>query len=204
MPVIRAVFRHAATEKTGNKTTANYMNENYPRPDGRCWTAPTIGHVIANRVYLGEISYRPRKEDFEPLINTEAHEPIIDEAMWLAAQRTPGIKRTNAGPALLLSGLIRCAGCRYRMSASRGGANIRAYRCIGHHGAGKCPAPAVVKSERIEQFVLREVQDQWEPRFAVTLQGAGTVVTQTDLRRGWRKNDLSGRHLRMTSRRDGS
>ena len=67
---------------------ANYMNENFPRPDGRWWSAPTCGHVIANRVYLGEISYRPRKEDFVPLVNTKAHEAMIDEATWLEAQRT--------------------------------------------------------------------------------------------------------------------
>jgi DNA invertase Pin-like site-specific DNA recombinase len=180
-PIIRAIFRRAASVKSGNKMLANFMNERYPRPDGRRWTATTVGHVIANRVYLGEVAYRPRKENFVPLVNPDAHESMIDEATWLEAQRTPGTKRTNAGEVNLLSGLIRCAGCRYRMSASRGGANVRVYRCIGDHGAGKCPEPPVIECERVERFVLGEVQDQWEARFAVTLQGAERPADADDI-----------------------
>jgi site-specific DNA recombinase len=203
-PIITAIFRRAASVKSGNKVLANFMNEHYPRPDGRRWTATTVGHVIANRVYLGEVAYRPRKEDFVPLVNTEAHEPMVDEATWLAAQRTPGTKRTNAGRINLLSGLIRCAGCRYRMSASRGGGNLRVYRCIGDHGGGKCPAPAVIECERVEQFALGEVQDQWEARFAVTLQKVGGAEDADEIAarlaeaRGELEafaNDLSARRL---------
>lgn len=180
-PIIEAIFWHASTLRTGNKTTANYMNEKHPRPDGQRWTATTIGHVIANRVYLGEIAYRPRTEDFLPLVNTEAHEAMIDEATWLEAQRKPGIKCTNAGDIHLLCGMIRCAGCRYRMGPSRGGANIRVYRCNGDHGGGKCPEPSVIKCDRIEEFVLGEVKAQWEARFAVSIREAGSSADADEI-----------------------
>ncbi len=67
------------------------------------------------------------------------------------------------------------------MSASRGGANIRVYRCIGDHGGGKCPAPSVIECGRVEQYALREVQDQWEARFAVSLQEAGSSTDADDI-----------------------
>lgn len=203
-PVIREIFRFAASTKAGNKVIANHMNSGFPRPDGRRWTATTVGHVLANRVYLGEISYRPRKGDFVPLVNIEAHDPMIDEPTWLTAQRTPGKQRTNAGRTNLLAGLIRCAGCRYRMCASRGAKNARVYRCSGDHGGGKCPAPAVILADRVEQFALREVQDQWEARFAVTLRQGGTSaeadeiaarVAQARAELDAFANDLSARRL---------
>jgi site-specific DNA recombinase len=185
-PIIAGLFRRAAETGEGNKLLANWLNEHHPRLDGRRWTATTVGHVIANRVYLGEVSYRPRRDDFAPLVNPEAHEPMIDEATWLAAQRTPSPKRTNSDRVNLLAGLVRCAGCRYRMSPSRGGANIRVYRCIAEHGAGKCPAPAVVKCDRLEAWVLEQVQTQWGARFEVAVErqdgdvGVGEAVRELE------------------------
>lgn len=173
-PIVRALFRRAADTGDGNKVLANWMNERHARPDGRRWTATTVGHVIANRVYLGEVAYRPRNDDFAALVNPTAHDPLIDEDTWLAAQRTPSAKRTNSDRLNLVAGLVRCAGCRYRMVASRGGANIGVYRCTGEHGAGKCPAPAVVKRERIEEWVLRQVQEQWQARFALSIHDTAT------------------------------
>lgn len=178
-PIIRALFKRAADTGDGNRLLAKWANAKKPRPDGKQWTATTVGHVLANRVYVGEVSYRPRKEGaFEPLVNAEAHEPIVDEATWQAAQREPGIQKTNSGPTNLLSGLVRCAGCRYRMSASRGGKNIRVYRCTGQHGAGTCPSPAVITAEKIEPWVLDQVKSQWKTRIELA---ASERSSDTDL-----------------------
>jgi DNA invertase Pin-like site-specific DNA recombinase len=169
--IIDAVFRRAADQpQHGPKLVAKWADENAVRPDGKRWTGTTVGHVLANRVYLGEVSYRPRdrtKLNFEPMVNESAHEPMVEEEIWAAAQRKPGVQKTNADHLFLLAGLVRCAGCRYRMSPSRGGNNIRVYRCIGDHGAGKCPAPAVVKCERLEGYVLEEVERQYQPQLDV-------------------------------------
>lgn len=180
-PIIRALFKRCALRKYGSLQVAHYMNEKYPRPDGKSWTATTVKQIVANRVFLGEVAYRPRTEDFVPLVNREAHEPMIDEATWLAAQWKPSKQSTSAGPASLLAGLVRCAGCRYRMSGGRVGAKVRAYRCQRNHGAGRCPSPSVINSEPLEDFVLREVQSQWEARFAVTIEDAGSSLDADEL-----------------------
>lgn len=178
-PIIQALFKRAADTADGNRALAKWANAKKPRPDGKQWTATTVGHVLANRVYLGEVSYRPRKQGaFKPLVNDDAHEPMVDEATWESAQREPGIQKTNSGPANLLSGLIRCAGCRYRMSASRGGKNIRVYRCTGQHGAGTCPSPAVITNTKIEPWVLDQVKSQWTARIELA---ASERTSHTDL-----------------------
>lgn len=169
-PVIRALYKRSALRKYGSQQISNYMNENYPRPDGKAWTATTVKQSVANRTYLGEVAYRPKTEEFAPLVNREAHEPMIDEETWLLAQWKPGLQSTSAAPLSLLAGLVRCSGCRYRMSGSRVGRKIRCYRCQRHHGAGRCQTPAVITCAGLEEFVLSQVQKEWEARFAATIE----------------------------------
>lgn len=169
-PIVAALFRRAADTNTGSKIIANYMNENYPRPDGKKWTTGNVEYMIQNRVYLGEVRYGSKTGLFAPLVNSKAHEPMIDEATWLAAQFNPTkrAKGTNSHVGNLLAGLVRCAGCRYRMPASysRG---TRVYKCARYHAPGTCPAPSQVNADPLEEFVLGEVRDQWEAEYSVTL-----------------------------------
>ncbi|HEX8105216.1 MAG TPA: zinc ribbon domain-containing protein [Solirubrobacteraceae bacterium] len=62
----------------------------------------------------------------------------------------------------MLSGVIRCAGCRYAMTRfARGGANrsTPVHRCSKRHGSGICPEPALVTASRVEAFVREQVLD---------------------------------------------
>ena len=169
-PAVQSLFRRAAANNHGGRMLATYMNENYPRPDGKRWTGGTLEFMVANRVYLGEVRYGSKSDEVAPLVNREAHEPMIDEATWLAAQRTrrKQTKRTHSHAGNLLAGLVRCSGCRFRMVASysRG---VRVYKCRRYHGPGDCAAPAMVNAEPLEEFALGEVRDQWQAEFAVTL-----------------------------------
>lgn len=180
-PAVRALFQRAAATDHGHKLLANWANENAARPDGKRWVSTSVGHVLANRVHRGEVAYRPRKDDFAPLVNRDAHEPMVDEETWRRAQREPSFKRTQADRSYLLAGLVRCAGCRYRMSPSRGGSGISVYRCIGDHGAGKCPTPSVVVCERIEEFAVRQVQEQWHPRLSIAVSDLASGADDTAL-----------------------
>ena len=57
----------------------------------------------------------------------------------------------------LLSGLIRCAGCRYSLSLGRDKAGAPLYRCRGDHARGRCPCTASVSAEAIESYVEESV-----------------------------------------------
>ncbi len=155
-PAVTKLFRRAATG-VGISELARYMDEVASRSDDGLWTTSSIGHLLANRVYLGEVAYAASDQ---PLRNLRAHEPLIDAETWRAAQRDrrPIKKR---GTPYVLAGLVRCAACRYVMVGGPGGSSgqLRVYRCQGRHGGGKCPAPSMVVASRLEPWVIEQVKE---------------------------------------------
>jgi DNA invertase Pin-like site-specific DNA recombinase len=108
-------------------------------------------HMITNRAYLGEIHMGEWS-------NLNAHEPIVPRDLWEAAQiYHPPPPRSEREPALL-AGLVRCAGCGYRMSVdSHRQQSPGAYKCRPHKAGGICPAPAIVSQRRLEGIVRETV-----------------------------------------------
>jgi len=150
--VITDLFRRRAGGASWHEL-CDYMNASGvvgPWGDNR-WLSQTIQQLIQNRVYLGEA----RSGEF---VNTTAHEPLIDRLTWEAAQRAPGRQPARGEPALL-TGLVRCAGCRYLLRPTsmkeRSGKRRRMYRCFGRSSAGKCEAMAYVSAELIDAHIER-------------------------------------------------
>lgn len=109
-----------------------------------------VRHLIANRTYLGEV------HGGQGLVNPAAHEPLIDRATFEAANRVQGVAPVPSGRASgLLSGVLRCAGCRYSMRPTMEPAGL-GYRCKAgrRENAGSCKAPAFIMASVIEPFVL--------------------------------------------------
>lgn len=133
---VRAAFRARATGASISEI-ARRMN----------MTTAGIRHLLANRVYLGELHVGPD-------INLSAHPPLVSEDEFLAAQSAVGVKpaRKNFDAPALLAGLVRCQGCG--MAMTRGG-NGRAvvYACRGRHSAGYCEAPASIVAHRVDNHV---------------------------------------------------
>jgi hypothetical protein len=76
---------------------------------------------------------------------------------------------------VLLSGLVRCAGCRYGTSHNTLSDGQRRYKCRVEHSAGRCPALAVVAADLIESYVVE--------RFLAALEEeGGRLVTVVDER----------------------
>lgn len=104
------------------------------------------GKMVKNRVYLGEIHYGE-------WVNLEAHPPIVGRDLWEAAQiHHPAPPRGEPEPALL-AGLVRCAGCGYRMSVDPSSGTTGIYKCRPRKAKGLCPTPAIVSMRRVEQAV---------------------------------------------------
>jgi site-specific DNA recombinase len=156
-PAVTKLFRRAAAG-VGVSELARYMDEIAPRADGGLWTTSSIGHLLSNRVYLGEVAYGSSDSPL-PLRNPRAHEPLIDADAWQAAQRERRPRKKRGTP-FVLSGLVRCAACRYVMTGGPGRScgHLRVYRCQGRHGGGKCPAPSMVVAERLEGWVVEQVK----------------------------------------------
>lgn len=151
-PAMTELFRRAAGGKYGDSALAQWMTERAPRASGAPWNSSEIRRWLSNRVYLGEVRYGE-------LVNTNAHKPLTTEKTWRKCQREPGTRRTAAAP-FLLSGLIRCAGCRYAMGgANHGGSggSTPIYRCTRSNRG--CPSPSVITAARVETFVIEQVRE---------------------------------------------
>lgn len=150
-PVIHGLFLRRAAG-AGWTALAKYLDDSgivgpYGSPT---WRANAARDIITNPVYLGEA----RSGEF---VNREAHEPLVDRLEWEAAQGAhPGPSPRN-GEGLLLSGLIRCAGCRYLLKPDvmrdRDGSRLGLYRCRGRHAAGLCPSSASTLARVIDPYV---------------------------------------------------
>lgn len=114
-----------------------------------CMTPAGVRALLRNRVYLGEL--RVGKH-----VNRNAHEPLVTEEEWLAAQRrrTPRPPRSKQ-PVALLAGLVRCASCAHLMSRSARGRNQRVYACPTLHSAGRCARPAAITLAALDHYVER-------------------------------------------------
>lgn len=115
-------------------------------------SVPTCRAMIANPTYLGEV------RGGGDLVNRTAHEPLVDRALWEAANAVKGVVPARSGrSAGLLSGLLRCAGCRYAMKASMNkSAGGLEYRCKTRSGetAEGCTARASVSAHLIDDLVV--------------------------------------------------
>jgi len=110
-PLVQECYRRAATSHAKAAAfAAKHLNVN----------SSNLRVMLARRVYRGEIHH----ESHEP--NLSAHEPLVEERTWEAAQSKPKF-RAPIG-AYPLSGILRCA-CGSAMSGQKVSPERRRYRC---------------------------------------------------------------------------
>lgn len=125
-----------------------------PSPYGSTeWPDRSLAHLLSNRAYLGEA----RSGEF---VNPDAHEPIVDELTFKKAQAVPQAASPRHGKSLL-TGLLRCAGCRYSMRPDSmkpkfEDERVRSYRCRGRRAQGVCSAPSSTLARVIEPFIVEQ------------------------------------------------
>lgn len=143
---------------------ADWLNEAAPKPDGTLWTGQAVQRLCSKRVYRG-VASRYVEQDIDnrgPVINRSAHSALVTEDEWQAAQTNPRVAQggKTGKPLPLLSGLIRCAGCRYSLSKGSGPQGETLYRCRAKHASGRCPEPASVTMSTIEDYVESTVLEE--------------------------------------------
>jgi DNA invertase Pin-like site-specific DNA recombinase len=117
------------------------------------WRLRALRDIIRSEVYLGVASHGEYRRE-------GAHDALTDEVTWRRAQRDGRQTVSRATEPALLTGLLRCAGCRYGMRAAtrtlKSGEVVHDYRCrCGAEQAGMCTeAATATATEGIEQFVV--------------------------------------------------
>lgn len=133
---------------------------------GRRVPAETIRYLVRNRTYLGEIHAG------QGVVNREGHEALVTEAVFVAANQLKASAPSPSGKGTgLLSGILRCASCRYALRYSMGktrhGKPRADYRCkAGGRAASDCPDPVSVSASAIEPYVVDVFLRRVEPAVA--------------------------------------
>lgn len=153
---VREAFRLRVEEHWTFPDIAKFLNQSAPaRRDGRPWTGPSVQRLMGRRVYLGEAFYGliQNTTGRDAAVNSNAHEPIVDEAMFELAQRAVhSFSKERQGDVALLQGLVRCAGCRYVASPGKSG-GLTMYRCRKRYVSGDCTCPSSISRDRLDEYV---------------------------------------------------
>jgi DNA invertase Pin-like site-specific DNA recombinase len=191
-PLVRQVFERRAAGAGPAELGAFLTEHGIKTSQGsKTWSKAAVYNLLRNRTYLGELSYgRDRR-----FVNSSAHEPIVDAALWQAAQRSgvPALApaRSGGNSPFLLTGIARCAACRYCLQATRTSRGKRIYRCTRTRAGGMCPAPTRVAAEAVERAAV-------EAFWAITkdLEAEGRHDESGDLRQLERDLERADKSLR--------
>ena len=148
-------------------------------PDNCNWSCSTVSQLLRRREYLGHTILRKSistnfKNDIrraatedELLIFPNTHEPIIDQDLWDAVQKTrKRIRRRpserSSGSVSRYSGLLFCADCGNRMSyeshLKKDGTRVYNYRCGTYNINTKDCTVHYIPEKALDQLVLHSIQ----------------------------------------------
>jgi DNA invertase Pin-like site-specific DNA recombinase len=158
--VVAEVFRRRAAGASW-ATLARFLEESgvYPSTGNRHWSRVGVAGIVKNRAYLGEARQGA-------IVNSHAHEPIVTQAEFDAAQsvRKSLFKQRDGSLAsqAMLGGLVRCAGCGHTLkitgnTSRRTGERYPFYYCTGRYASGLCPSRATARASIVDSHVEEQV-----------------------------------------------
>lgn len=122
-----------------------------PKRGGDKFGRSSIATILRNPLYAGLV----RAGD--ELVQA-SHEPIISRATFEAVEAqlpTNAVLASFGGG--LLSGLVTCEGCGYRMLHHGHSHGRRSYRCAAYVRTDDCPRPTTIVSWAAEEYVEHEL-----------------------------------------------
>src|ERR687888_2782342 len=168
--LIAEAFRKRATGASWTEL-ADFLSDNSIRVSERhpAWSVSGARNLLRNRVYLGEA----RSGE---VVNPTAHEPIVTQAEFNAAQTTSTLTRAHDGSVAskaLLGGLVRCGGCGFTLKIA-GNRNAHTaesfpvYYCKGRSSKGRCPERASIRASYLDAYVEAQVLTRSDGRKPAT------------------------------------
>jgi Recombinase zinc beta ribbon domain len=131
--------------------------------------------LLASRTFLGEVSVQTGVKG-EPEVLKNAHQPLVTEREWEAAQRPKQhayICDGSLASQTRLAGLVYCATCGQRLKtggAGRPGKRVAQYICTG----GECPRRVSIASPALDRFVADLLSASFlnrDPHVAAIMEG---------------------------------
>lgn len=163
---VREAYRLYTTGQYGDAAIARLLNIRGYRfrsrgqgESGR-FTKDTMRVMLSNPFYIGMVVQPTQSENASWSIRLASaprvrgmHEPIIDDALFEAAQQRRALRRGNDATGngrkgreqqsphapYLARGIVRCAKCKHRLRGQGGAGRIAHYRCGVSSRGGICP-----------------------------------------------------------------
>jgi DNA invertase Pin-like site-specific DNA recombinase len=180
-PVVRWIFETYEKGTGLNRIVQQLNAQKTPAPRSQYWSKTMVHYLLRNRAYLGEriynkCSYKSYRRGEKSklanprdawIVNAKAHEPIVDRDLFERVQTILKGKVVTMGRTFhrpyLLTGLMRCAHCGYRMigHASKGnGHEYRMYTCSGYFRIGKSVCRSVhILADTLEGEVVESIRE---------------------------------------------
>jgi len=148
----RAVV-HEAFEMRARNVSLAKVAAHVNSKTGRRMSRANVKAMVENRVYLGEA------RGSHGAVNRAAHEAIVDEVLFAAAQHDGRYfpKDGSLSSQALLAGIITCASCGKRLhinARGRQGERVPFYGCTERWAGRECDAPAIGDVAKVDAHVL--------------------------------------------------
>jgi site-specific DNA recombinase len=181
--VVRRVFEMRANGRSYREVAHTLNEEGSVSPGGSTWDVSSVRTILLNETYLGRRVWNQTRRNKrvqrgtkvpnpreEWIVTENAHEAIIDKALWDAVQERRGRIRLSiemgkgayntAHSAYLLTGLLKCEECgaNFTMTGPKNkNGGTRYYRCSYHANRGTtvCSNNRRVRQDAIEEAVMQ-------------------------------------------------
>jgi DNA invertase Pin-like site-specific DNA recombinase len=184
-PIVRRIFQQYASRQASTRSMAIDLNaEGIKAPRAARWRPNAINDMLRNPAYKGEVvlgrhlrkrkaSYftsrggevcdSKRAPDAPGSVVPDAHEPLVDKALWQLAQQVLTENRDRRAPKLnrhtyLFSGLVRCGKCGSPMVGQRttkkAYGDAPSYICTRyqHFGTTGCTGYQITEARLVRAF----------------------------------------------------
>lgn len=161
-PFVREAFQRRVAGESWTQI-ADFLADRLGRP----FYGPTVARMLRNPVYLGVARQGSHQKE-------DAHQPLVNPSTWEAAQGGHATPPRAVHDPALLGGIIRCAGCSWRMT-NYVRRSARVYCCRRHGARGSCSQPATIAAGVIEPLVVASVM-RWVADLEVSAARSGDAL----------------------------
>jgi DNA invertase Pin-like site-specific DNA recombinase len=145
--VVKLIYEMRAAGQRWTAIVDELHRRGIPSPTGQpWWTAQSLGSLVRTRVYVGEVKMGDH-------VTRGAHEPIVTEQVWKAAQSGAARVRIGKRKPGVAYGLLFCSGCGKSLALHLSVGRYAFYGCRRRSSAGPCPAPVNGAQGKLDEFV---------------------------------------------------
>ena len=166
--VVQRMFRMAESGRSVLDIATSLNDDGISSPRGKLWSKTGVHKTLTNEVYTGTLVWGTNAKDKAPPVRVEnAFKPIVSKDLFrrvseLLKSRAPSkVHPRRVASSYLLSGLVKCSGCRKALTGqeSKGG-KFAYYVCnsLLKRGSGACDAPRL-NSRRFERLVVDQIRE---------------------------------------------